>query len=72
MQKHENVELAADKLFQLGVLREKHAEDVLRYICCDIENRMCMLRECASCCNRTVEFLNKIIPRNDDVVVWSQ
>ena len=44
--KHENVQLAVDKLYQLGALKTKHAEHLLDQICCNTEKRECMWSLC--------------------------
>jgi len=47
--KHENVQLLNDKLYQLGVVKLKHAEDFLQQVCCSTEKFMCMTQSCEVC-----------------------
>ena len=70
--KHENLQLLADKLYQLGILKSKYLEDVLQHICCDISERACMFRECEVCQGQTVHFQKNNVPQDDTVVVWPE
>ena len=45
--RHANVQLMADKLFQLGVVDFKNCEDALQQICCDENDIVCVMRECS-------------------------
>ena len=68
--KHENVQLAIDKLNQLSVLKFKHLEDLMKQVCCSINNKDCMFRECDSVATR-VEF-NSGLLKDDSIIVWSE
>ena len=70
--KYENIQLLADKLLQLGVLKVKRAEDVLSQISCSTDNYRCMFRECSICHDQSVEFLVNGVPKDDTIVVWSE
>ena len=39
---HEHVQLAVDKLYQLGALKVKHVEELLLQACCNVNRRECM------------------------------
>lgn len=68
--KHENVQLLNDKLFQLGVVKFKRAEDFLQQICCSTDSFRCMSRECDTCCQQSVQFRDVGVPSDTSVVVW--
>lgn len=55
-QKHENMQLPANKLFQLGALKVKRCEDVLNVICCQIDWQECMFREFETCIGKVVTY----------------
>lgn len=68
--KHENAQLQNDKLFQLGVVKFRCAEDFLQQVCCSTDNFRCMVsRECAKCHDHEVEFRGSA-PSDTSVVVW--
>ena len=72
-QKHENIQLCADKLYQLGVLKFKRIEEVLSQVCCNVDQHRCMLRECDSCYEKVVQFSDQSgVPNDESVVIWSQ
>lgn len=70
--KHENLQLIADKLHQLAVLKSRYLEDVLQQICCDVNERICMFRECSVCQGQTVQFQENNVPQDDIIVVWPE
>jgi hypothetical protein len=70
--KHENVQLAVDKLHALGLLKTKYAEDILKQVCCDINSKSCMLRECVSCSDKSVDFHKPGINSDGNTVFWSE
>ena len=70
--KHENVQLAVDKLYQLGALKVNHSEELLEEICCSVERKQCMFRECESCVNRCIKFIDKCLLKDDSMIVWSE
>lgn len=70
--KHENIQLCADKLHQLGVLKIKRCEEVLDHVCCSLDRRQCMLRDCDSCYENVVQYNQSGMPNDEAVVVWSQ
>lgn len=70
--KHENIQLAGEKLFQLGLLKHKRSEDLLSLICCSIDRRECMCRECEDCSEKFVVFEENGVVKDDSVVVWSE
>lgn len=70
--KHDNVQLMADKLFQLKVLKSKYCEDFLHHVCCDANDKSCMFRECETCNKQEVKFVEDGILSNDTVVFWHE
>lgn len=50
--RHENIQLAVDRLHQLGLLSSKRADDLLVGVCCNLDNKQCMFRECPLCLNK--------------------
>ena len=44
--KHENMCLKAEKLHQLKLISTKNPEDQLPDVCCDVNSKQCMYREC--------------------------
>jgi hypothetical protein len=70
--KHENAQLMADKLYQLKVLKGKHCENLLQSVCCDVNEKTCMFRECSTCCDRDIQFVVDGAPQDNSVVVWSE
>ena len=65
--KHENVQLAVDKLYQLGALKTKHAEHLLDQICCNTEKR-----ECKVCVNKRLKFEDSSLLKDDSIVIWHE
>lgn len=70
--KHDNIQLMADKLFQLKVLKSKFCEDYLQHVCCDVFDKSCMFRECETCNKQEIKFVEDGVPGNDTVVFWHQ
>ena len=70
--KHENIQLMADKLFQLGLIKVKNCENTLEMICCNTSNYDCMARECGICRDRVIAFSSHGPINEDAVVVWSE
>jgi len=68
--KHENIQLAADKLHQLGVLKKTNIEELLKQVCCDINSRECMFRECEVCLTRRIVFDADGLLKNESTIVW--
>jgi len=69
--KHENVQLAVDKLYQLGALKINHAEHLLDQICCSTEKHECMFRQCEVCVNKRLKFEDSLL-KDDSIVVWHE
>jgi len=69
--KHTNVQLLTDKLFQLGIVGFKNCEDVLEQICCDVNEKACMMRECDACRGREIDF-KESTAKDDHLVIWSE
>jgi len=71
--RHANVQLMADKLFQLGVVDFKNCEDALQQmqICCDENDKVCMMRESSVCQDKHISF-KESAARDDSFVVWSE
>ena len=69
--RHANVQLMTDKLFQIGAVKYKNCEDALKLICCDVNNKSCMMRLCDSCQDRHI-FFSDSAAKDDHVVVWSE
>jgi hypothetical protein len=70
--KHENVQLAADKLHALGLLKTKYAEDILKQVYCDVNNKACIFRECAGCSDKSVNFHQPSTLNDGNTVFWSE
>ena len=70
--KHENVQLAVDKLHQLGALSVKNVEELLKGICCSVNRKECMFRECEACLDKRVQFQDKCLLKDESIVVWSE
>ena len=69
--KHTNIQLLTDKLFQLGIVGFKNCEDVLEQICCDVNEKACMMRECDACRGREINF-KQSTAKDDHLVIWSE
>lgn len=70
--KHENIQLAVDKLYHLGTLKTKHAEQLLGQVCCSTEKRECMFRECEVCANKRLKFEDNCLLKDDSIVIWHE
>lgn len=70
--KHENLQLAADKLHQLGALKTKNIEEILKQVCCNVDNLNCMFRECELCVGKRVDFEEKSLLKDESIIVWSE
>ena len=70
--KHENLQLATDKLHHLGVLKAKNVEDLLMIVCCNVNNRECMYRECEMCVNQRVIFEDSSVLKDESVIIWNE
>ena len=53
---HENMQLMADRLYNLKVIKEKYPENILHTVCCSVKSSECMYRECNDCKDRRVKF----------------
>jgi len=69
--RHANVQLMANKLFQLGVVEFRNCEDVLEQICCDVNEKACMMRECDLCQDKQI-FFKENAANDDNLVIWSE
>lgn len=70
-QKHENIQLKIEKLFSLKLISSKNAESLLQTVCCDVNNKGCMYRDCSQCGEKSIEF-SQSHSSDDDVVVWAE
>ena len=70
--KHENVQLAVDKLYHLGATKAKHCEDLLWDICCSTENKKCMFRECEMCASKSIKCTDNCLVKDDSTIIWSE
>ena len=70
--RHENLQLAVDKLHQLGALKIKHVEELLPQVCCNVNTRECMYRECDMCVNRRITFEDSYVLKDDSTIIWNE
>ena len=56
----------AEKLHQLKLISTKNPEDQLLDVCCDVNSKQCMYRECQFCVNKDVLFASGV-PDNSGV-----
>jgi hypothetical protein len=68
---HDNIQMKAGKLFQLKMIDNKNPEHVWSQICCDIEQKVCMYRQCEDCKDRSITFLESDTTASDQVTVWN-
>jgi len=54
---HVNIQLKADKLFQLKLISTRNAEQLLSQLTCDVNQKDCMYRECDVCQHNSLTFL---------------
>ena len=62
---HDNVQLKAEKLFQMKMLPTRNAEEILQQLTCDVN------RECAVCKDKSISFL-PTSGTMDAITVWSE
>jgi hypothetical protein len=67
---HENAQLLNDKLFHLGIVKCKRAEDFLQQVCCSTDSYLCMTRKCEICRKRSVQFDDSAVHNDTSVTVW--
>jgi len=70
--RHENLQLAVDKLYHLGALKVKHVEELLLQVCCNVNTRECMYRECEICVNKRIAFEDISVLKDDSTIIWSE
>jgi hypothetical protein len=70
--RHENIQLAVDRLHQLGLLSTKRAEDLLLKVCCNVDKKECMFRECPLCLNKRIVYEDKCLLKEESIVIWSE
>ena len=70
--RHENVQLAVDKLHHLGALKAKNAEDLLADVCCNVGRKECMYRECETCINKRVHFQETSVLQDSSTIIWNE
>ena len=51
---HSNIQSMVNKLFEEGTIKSKKLEDCMADICCNIENKSCMYRECEICKSKKI------------------
>ena len=69
--KHENLCLKAEKLHQLKLISTKNPEDLLSDVCCDVNSKQCMYRECQFCTNKDVLFTSDVPDSTEsNTVFW--
>ena len=69
--KHDNAQLKCDKLNQLKVLNTKNVEGLLEDMCCSTDNLACMMRNCSSCADKHIAFIDNGAP-DTNKVAWME
>ena len=67
---HSNMQSMVDKLHKHGAILSNNTEECVKEICCNIQNKSCMYRECNECRNRELNVTNCELGRQVHVYEW--
>jgi hypothetical protein len=54
------------------LLSTKRAEDLLLKVCCNVDKKECMFRECPLCLNKRIVYEDKCLLKEESIVIWSE
>lgn len=68
---HANFKFMLDRLFSLQISPTNNIVDLVPLFCCDVDEKKCVLRECADCCDREPLLGNKSVETGEKTWYYS-